>query len=381
MEAGTLGAVVQDQNGNQYILSAAHAIAVAESINVPSGYLPSFSNVPITQPSADEYAAEQQIRTCAGVASLVSTPMPTPSIQVGTLGIVVPPSFAKGSAIPAEVALAAVVPGTVSPNILGIPAFSGTPMTMVKKGVNVQKSGEMTGLTFGTVTKMNMMYPVSFCAEAPNSFSKNCPMKPATLLSVFQIKGISGKPFSNFGDSGALILTNPAAGMCPQPVGMLEAGSGKTTIAAPISASSPEGVLELLDFASGTNTYSIVPSTTSCTPTKMAYVTDTTTQATTLQDITVPDPDVAAAISVLPGFEQSLPPCAYLSICVLGTCDPDVQAVGIDLSGKVAALDVELVNPDPINWCIPAQYGGVPVEQEVVDTEYGDPGDMNAVSF
>jgi hypothetical protein len=89
-----------------------------------------------------------------------------------------------------------------------------------------------------------------------------------------------------------------------------------------------------------------------------------------MQDLTVADTAVVQALNALPDFWVSLPICAF----GLWGSHVIAQAIGIDLSGQVAALDVEVptsANLDPHNACIPSQFEGVPVVQDVIDTDTG----------
>jgi hypothetical protein len=96
----------------------------------------------------------------------------------------------------------------------------------------------------------------------------------------------------------------------------------------------------------------------------LGYVTDSITGKDELVDLTVPDPDVMAAEAASSVFDANLTPCEISTY--------PVQGVGIDLSGVVAKLDVELPpalkHLDIKHVCIPAWYGGVPVEQSFVET-------------
>jgi hypothetical protein len=141
--------------------------------------------------------------------------------------------------------------------------------------------------------------------------------------------------------------------------------------------SSTGGILPLLNFASGGSTYSIVPPDAAgggrCTLAASDTIefTDAATGEESTAAWNAADPDVIAAQNALPNFMQSLPLCAIYNLSSLGVPYPDIQAVAIDLSGKVAALDVEVPGPanlDPNNECLPANFEGVPVEQEVVPT-------------
>lgn len=87
-------------------------------------------------------------------------------------------------------------------------------------GQSVQKYGRTTSLTKGTITGINAAVNVSYGTGKSAIF-------------IDQIVISSGKPFSKAGDSGSLIVTNDAAA---NPVGLLFAGGGGTTIANPIDS-------------------------------------------------------------------------------------------------------------------------------------------------
>ncbi len=57
--------------------------------------------------------------------------------------------------------------------------------------------------------------------------------------------------------------------------------------------------------------------------------------------------------------------------------EPGVSSAQEDEPGKCRSDEIWRSNQNPI----PANYGGIPVNQEVVDTEYGDTGDISVVSF
>lgn len=100
----------------------------------------------------------------------------------------------------------------------------------------------------------------------------------------------------------------------------------------------------------------------------MGYVLDPVTGKDDLVDLEVPDPDVMAAYTAESVFDANLTPCEISTY--------PVQGVGIDLSGVEAKLDVEflpsLKHLDVHHVCIPARYGGLPVEQSFVETFQGD---------
>lgn len=82
------------------------------------------------------------------------------------------------------------------------------------------------------------------------------------------------------------------------------------------------------------------------------------------QDATVPDQDVAQAISVGPNLGMTMAYCAIIK-------GINIDGVAIDLSVSPAALDVVVdstADLDPDHLCIPASFAGIPVEQDVIPT-------------
>jgi len=94
-------------------------------------------------------------------------------------------------------------------------------------GRSVEKSGRTTALTKGTIAAINVTVTVT--GYGP------CGLGTETARFVNQFE-INPSTFSSSGDSGSLIVTQPAVGKTPNPVGLLFAGSTTSTIANPISS-------------------------------------------------------------------------------------------------------------------------------------------------
>jgi len=279
---------------------------------------------------------------------------------VANLATIAAPNFTAGSISPAEAVLLKVIPGKVSSNIANIPVFSGIPLSVYKKNLHVQMRGAFSGLrTNGhTLSKMLMPVAIKLCQHQPTRIptpgnpSSGCNESPVKLANSFEVKPFD---FANDGDSGALVLT---VGPCPQPIGMIE-GSGVLNGKNVVVIESIGPVLNALKSAGGYSSLSIVSGGGGCSS-NLAEVGDGgTPQIFTLQDVTVPDPDVARALAVLPdvGF-------GFL-------CAGNVAGVGVDLSVSPAALDVVVFSSaglDPYHICIPSSYEGVPMEQDVIKT-------------
>ncbi len=195
--SGTLGALVQDTAGAQYILSNNHVLARTNK-GQPGD--------PIIQPGLVD----------SGCAQLSQD-------EVATLTAFVPINFSKGAINQVDAAVAEVVPGDVKTDgtINCIGPIGSTPVAATV-GLQVQKSGRTTELTFGTVAATNATLSVKY--------NKTCGFGSQTAVFTKQFR-IDGSSFSAGGDSGSLIVTQDA---CPQPVGLLFAGSNTTTFANPI---------------------------------------------------------------------------------------------------------------------------------------------------
>jgi len=188
---GTLGALVQDQQGNQFILSNNHVLAESDQGRVGDT---------IDQP---------------GLIDGACTPLNRPGSvvdPVGTLKYVVP---LKSQQTNVDAALALAAPGAIDPSgaILGLgapgedgqlsaaPPMSGTgeTLTAANLGMEVAKSGRTTGLTCSNIDAVALTVKIDYykdCAET----------EPYSTKAYTNQIGISGSHFTDSGDSGALVL-------------------------------------------------------------------------------------------------------------------------------------------------------------------------------
>lgn len=203
--SGTLGSLVEDSAGFQYILSNNHVLG-----RVNSGAL------------GDDVNQPGQIDQNCGQTGIVAD-----------LSVFVPIKFKKGNNVPlntVDCAIAAVRDGAVrvDGSILDIGPVSAD-IVGAFVGQSVQKSGRTTGWTSGSVAAVNVTVDVGYsaqCGGASNQIARF----------VNQIRVTPGT-FSAGGDSGSLIVENgsvsPTDGL-PRAVGLLFAGSSTSTIANPI---------------------------------------------------------------------------------------------------------------------------------------------------
>ena len=195
--SGTLGSMVQDTDGNQYILSNNHVIA--DQNKAKPGQL-------IVQPGLVD------------VQCLKAT-----SDAVATFSRKVRLKFGGGKNT-IDAAIAAVNAGEVSPEILNIGETASSTATPTI-GLAVQKMGRTSCLTTGVIAALN--------ANVKVNYSETKKPKYAKFVNQILVTGSSLTPtFGAPGDSGSLILTQD---VCPQPVALLFAGSASVTIANPIS--------------------------------------------------------------------------------------------------------------------------------------------------
>ncbi len=200
---GTLGALVKDANGVQYILSNTHVFA-GDSAAGGNGIISTVGD-PVDQPGLIDVNCSNLVNDY--VANLTNW------------SVIVPNGIST-----VDAAIARVIPGQVDPagKILEIGTISSTPLAAALNQA-VKKSGRTSGLTTGKVVGLNATITVQYSTECAGT----------DYLSTFngQILISPGK-FLKAGDSGSLMVENVAAN--PRPIGLLYAGSSKVAIANPI---------------------------------------------------------------------------------------------------------------------------------------------------
>jgi len=235
---GTLGALVEDDKTNEYILSNNHVLAESDQGKIGDA---------IDEPGMIDDG-------CVPLSHAGSTLRP-----VGTLKYVVPLASSQTNV---DAALASVAPGTVDPTgsilqlaapgasepngVLGAaPPMGGDGEILDASdlaGLKLAKSGRTTGLTCSTVAAVDLSVKVDYfkdCAETQPYYTK---------IFTNQI-GIAGDRFSDSGDSGALVVDASNA----EPVGLFFAG-GTDGKGHGLSIANPIGeVLRELGAQTGSN--------------------------------------------------------------------------------------------------------------------------------
>jgi hypothetical protein len=193
---GTLGSLVQDTSGNQYILSNNHVLARENKASIGEG---------IIQPGLIDQSPVCYKDTNDVVADLTAF---KPILFKGTNNVDAAIAKVRTNKVDTNGPILGI--GTVNRDIISDP--------LVILNMPVKKSGRTTGLTRGNITAVHVTVSVRYS----NRIAKF----------VDQIL-ITPGGFSAGGDSGSLIVQDVDSN--PRPVGLLFAGSSTSTIANPIS--------------------------------------------------------------------------------------------------------------------------------------------------
>ncbi len=237
---GTLGSLVADSNGHQYLLSNNHVLARSDQ---------AMAGDTIVQPGLID-------NNCVPYGDGPGT------TSIATLTAWLPLSSASTNA---DAAIAQVTAGTIdtSGSILELGARQpdgtlaaappGTSSTGGKGesatlSLNVAKSGRTTGLTCASISALSLDVNVDYftdCAET----------KPYLTKTYTNQLAITGNQFSDAGDSGSLVVDTANA----EPVGLFFAGGADASGASQGVASPAPDVLRELDALGGSATsYSFV---------------------------------------------------------------------------------------------------------------------------
>jgi hypothetical protein len=216
---GTLGSLIEDSSGRQYVLSNNHVLARSDHASVGDAIIqPGLIDNSCT-PNGDGPGTTP-------VASLTTwLPLSAPATNadaaialVGSHAVGATGSILELGARQADGSLAAAPPGVSS---TGGKGEAGT------LALTIAKSGRTTGLTCGAITAVDVDVTVDYfddCAET----------KPYLTKTFTNQIGLTGSAFSDAGDSGALVVDASNA----EPVGLyftggIDAGGTSQAVASP----------------------------------------------------------------------------------------------------------------------------------------------------
>jgi hypothetical protein len=188
--SGTLGSLVQDNTGVQYILSNNHVVGLSGKATF-----------------GDDISQPGLIDNNCGVAEVVADFTAAPGLNTGVDAAI---AQLRTGAMNSTGAIEGI--GTIS-SVVRAPALN----------LGVKKSGRTTGTTTGTVTGINATVSVRY--------PKSCGSGGGSTFTFTNQVVIGQSGFSAGGDSGSLIVTNNS---CAQPVALLFAGSSSSTIGNPV---------------------------------------------------------------------------------------------------------------------------------------------------
>ncbi len=231
---GTLGSLIKDSSGKQYILSNNHVLARSDQATIGET---------VIQPGLIDDSCRP-----FGITGAPITP-------VGTLSAFL---SLKSATTNADAAIAEVNSGAVDSNgaILEFGALQNGTLASAPPGISssagkgenvalnmkVAKSGRTTGLTCATVSTVSLDVHVDYFSDCAES-------KPYVTKTFTNQIAISGNQFSDAGDSGSLVVDTANA----EPVGLFFAG-GVDSAGVSIGVANPaQDVLNELGTLNGTS--------------------------------------------------------------------------------------------------------------------------------
>jgi hypothetical protein len=343
---GTLGALLQDTSGNQYVLSNNHVLARSDqSIPGETVIQPGLIDNGCTPYGLGPGATP--VATLTGYPSLSSV---TTNVDAAIARVTLGAVDSKGSILE----LGAKQPdGTLGAAPPGISSTGGKGET-ASLGMMVAKSGRTTGLTCAAVSAVSVDVMVDYftdCAETTRSMTK-------TFTNQIAIAGTS---FSDAGDSGALVVDTANA----EPVGLFFAGGTDGSGVEHAIANPVADVLATLDSqVQGTNgqtTYGFVGGAdhpVSCLRYGGTKAVDEAVSASRLSS-----EERARVEAALPLAQASLNPAAGLNRVGV--------AASKDHPGEGAiAFYVESGTNVPLG--IPSSVGGIPTVVLIAPAQSGD---------
>jgi hypothetical protein len=238
--SGTLGSLIQDSSGHQYLLSNNHVLARSDHATVGDTIVqPGLIDNNCT-PNGDG-SGTTRVGSLTGWLALSSsaTNADAAIAQVDSGAVNTTGSILELGAKQADGSLGAAPPGISSTGGKGEAAA----LSRV-----VAKSGRTTGLTCASVSALNLDVTVDYylnCAET----------KPYLAKTYTNQVGISGNQFSDAGDSGSLVVDAANA----EPVGLFFAGGMDASgVSEGVANPAPDVLRELSAQVGGGTNYTFV---------------------------------------------------------------------------------------------------------------------------
>ena len=217
---GTLGSLIEDSTGRQYVLSNNHVLARSDHAGVGDAIVqPGLIDNSCTPNGDGPGTTPVASLTTWLPLSSAATNADAAIAQVGSATVSPNGSILELGARQPDGSLAAAPPGVTS---TGGKGEAGT------LALTIAKSGRTTGLTCGAITAVNVDVTVDYyddCAET----------KPYLAKTFTNQIGLSGTAFSDAGDSGSLVVDASNA----EPVGLyftggMDAGGTSQAVASPV---------------------------------------------------------------------------------------------------------------------------------------------------
>lgn len=233
--SGTLGALVEDNTGRQYVLSNNHVLAKSDHAQVGDAIVqPGLIDNNCTPNGDGPGTAPVAALTSWLPLKSTTTNVDAAIAQVGSRTVDGAGAILELGGRQPDGTLAAAPPGISSTGGRG--EVAGLQM-------KVAKSGRTTGLTCGGVTAVDLDVAVDY-------FSDCAETRPYLTKTFLNQVGISGDRLSDAGDSGALVVDTASA----EPVGLFFAGGTDAAgVGQGVANPAPE-VLNELDTATGSGT-------------------------------------------------------------------------------------------------------------------------------
>lgn len=235
---GTLGSLLEDERGRQYLLSNNHVLAKSDHATVGDA---------VVQPGLIDNNCSPNGAGIQPVGTL-SAWLPLSSHATNADAAIAEVASRSVDSAGAVQELGSKLPdGTLAPAPLGTSSTNGKGEAAQLR-LRVAKSGRTTGLTCGSVSAIDVDVSVDYyrdCAET----------RPYLTKTFTHQIGVSGNHLSDAGDSGAILVDTQNA----EPVGLYFAGGSDTSGVAQGLANPVGDVLSELDAQAGEQTsYSFV---------------------------------------------------------------------------------------------------------------------------